>query len=52
MTMEIAAEYQGIDTDQGIWQYFQRHWKDFSGNGESLRVCAPSSQLDFDIQLG
>ena len=26
MTMEIVAEYQGIDTDQGIWQYFRRHW--------------------------
>jgi len=25
-TMEIVGEYQGIDTDQGIWQYFQRHW--------------------------
>jgi Transposase DDE domain len=26
ITMEIVAEYQGIDTDQGMWQYFQRHW--------------------------
>ncbi len=26
LTMEIVAEYQGIDTDQGIWQYFRRHW--------------------------
>lgn len=26
ITMEIVAEYQGIDADKGIWQYFRRHW--------------------------
>lgn len=26
MTMEIVAEYQGIDADSNIWQYFRRHW--------------------------
>jgi len=26
ITMEIVAEYQGIDTDQAIWRYFRRHW--------------------------
>jgi hypothetical protein len=26
ITMEVVAEYQGIDTDQAIWQYFRRHW--------------------------
>lgn len=26
ITMEIVAEYQGIDADQAIWQYFRRHW--------------------------
>jgi hypothetical protein len=26
ITIEIVGEYQGIDTDQGIWRYFQRHW--------------------------
>ena len=26
LTMEIVAEYQGIDTDKAIWQYFRRHW--------------------------
>ena len=25
LTMEIVAEYQGIDADQAIWQYFRRH---------------------------
>ena len=29
MAMEIIAEYQGIDSDKGIWQYFQRHWCDW-----------------------
>ena len=29
LTMEIVGEYQGIDTDKGIWQYFQRHWLDW-----------------------
>ncbi len=26
LTMEIVAEYQGMDADQAIWQYFRRHW--------------------------
>lgn len=26
LTMEIVAEYQGIDTDVGIWKYFRNHW--------------------------
>lgn len=26
ITMEIVAEYQGIDADQLIWKYFRRHW--------------------------
>ena len=26
LTMEIVAEYLGIDTDKGIWQYFHQHW--------------------------
>jgi hypothetical protein len=27
LTMEIVAEFQGIDEDKGIWQYFRRHWQ-------------------------
>jgi hypothetical protein len=27
IAMEIIAEYQGIDTDKGIWQYFKHHWR-------------------------
>ena len=26
ITMEIVAEFQGIDADKAIWQYFRRHW--------------------------
>jgi hypothetical protein len=29
MTMEIVAEYQGIDTDVGIWKYFRDHWQEW-----------------------
>jgi hypothetical protein len=29
ITMEIIGEYQGIDTDQGIWKYFREHWQPF-----------------------
>lgn len=27
IAMEIIAEYQGIDADKAIWQYFNRHWQ-------------------------
>jgi Transposase DDE domain len=27
LTMETVAEYQGIDQDKAIWQYFGRHWR-------------------------
>ena len=26
IAMKIVAEFQGIDTDKGIWQYFRHHW--------------------------
>jgi hypothetical protein len=26
MTMEIVAEFLGIDTDKGAWEYFTQHW--------------------------
>ena len=25
LTVEIVADYQGINADQAIWQYFRRH---------------------------
>ena len=27
LTMKIVAEYQGIDSDCGIWRYFRQHWQ-------------------------
>ncbi len=27
ITMEIVAEFQGIDTDKGAWEYFCNHWR-------------------------
>ncbi len=29
MTMEIVAEFLGIDTDKGAWEYFTQHWCDW-----------------------
>lgn len=26
ITMEIVGEFQGIETDKGIWSYFKGHW--------------------------
>ena len=26
LKMEIVGEYQGIEKDKGIWQYFRNHW--------------------------
>jgi hypothetical protein len=27
ITMEVVAEYLGLDTDKAIWQYFRQHWQ-------------------------
>ncbi len=27
ITMEVVAEFQGIDTDKGSWEYFCNHWR-------------------------
>ena len=26
IAMELVAEFQGIDTDKGTWEYFRNHW--------------------------
>ena len=26
LTMEIVAEFLGIDTEKGAWEYFRNHW--------------------------
>lgn len=32
IAMEVIAEFQGIDRDKTIWQYFSRHWRDWFPN--------------------
>jgi predicted nuclease of predicted toxin-antitoxin system len=32
IAMEIIAEYQGMDQDKTIWQYFRRHWQSWFPN--------------------
>lgn len=29
ITMEVIAEFLGIDTDKGAWEYFSQHWSDW-----------------------
>lgn len=29
ITMEVVAEFFGIDTDKGAWEYFCNHWRNF-----------------------
>lgn len=29
ITMEVIAEFLGIDTDKGAWEYFSNHWRDW-----------------------
>ncbi len=29
ITMEVTAEFLGIDTDKGAWEYFCNHWRDW-----------------------
>lgn len=35
ITMEIVAEFLGIDTDKGAWKYFYNHWKEWFPNMNS-----------------
>jgi IS5 family transposase len=32
IAMEVIAEFQGMDRDKTIWQYFSRHWRDWFPN--------------------
>lgn len=47
--MEIVGQYQGMNTDQGIWQYFRRHWLEwFPGLGSRsafVRQTANSGRI-------
>jgi hypothetical protein len=46
LTMEIVAEYQSIDTDKGMWQYFRRHWQPwFPGLGSRSTFVRQAANL-------
>jgi hypothetical protein len=46
ITMEIVAEYQGIDADKAIWQYFRRHWQAwFPGLGSRSTFVRQAANL-------
>jgi len=46
ITMEIVAEYQGIDTDKGMWQYFHRHWLEwFPRLGSRVTLARQAANL-------
>jgi hypothetical protein len=46
ITMETVAEYQGIDADKGIWQYFRRHWQSwFPGLGSRSTFVRQAANL-------
>jgi hypothetical protein len=32
LTMEIVAEFLGIDTEKGVWEYFRDHWHSWFPN--------------------
>jgi hypothetical protein len=54
MTMEVVAEFLGIDTDKGIWQYFRRHWQEWfphlSSRSAFVRQAANLVQYKAQLQ--
>lgn len=54
ITMEIVAEYLGISSDKGIWEYFRRHWQAwFPGLGSRssfVRQAAGLGQYKWQMQ--
>jgi len=46
ITMEIVSEYQGIDTDTGMWRYFRRHWLEwFPRLGSRVTLARQAANL-------
>ena len=46
ITMELVGEFQGIDTDQGIWRYFRGHWRAwFPGVGSRSQFAKQAANL-------
>lgn len=62
ITMEIIAEYSGIDTDKGTWEYFSNHWyswfpklgsrANFAKHAANLWVLKQKIQKELAEQLG
>jgi hypothetical protein len=46
ITMEIVAEFLGIDTDKGAWEYFRDHWSNwFPGLGSRANFAKQAANL-------
>jgi IS5 family transposase len=62
ITMEIVAEFSGIDTDKGAWEYFCNHWRalfpdigsraNFAKHAANLWVIKQNMQKELAKQLG
>lgn len=62
ITMEIVAEYQGIDTDKGAWKYFHDHWyswfpkigsqSNFAKHAANLWQIKQQIQKELALRLG
>lgn len=62
ITMEIVAEFLGIDTDKGAWEYFCHHWRDwfpqlgsrsnFAKHAANLWHVKQRIQKELALQLG
>jgi hypothetical protein len=46
ITMELVGEFQGVDTDVGIWRYFRGHWQPwFPGLGSRRQFAQQAANL-------
>lgn len=62
ITIEVVAEFLGIDTDKGAWEYFQQHWHtwfphlgsraNFAKHATNLWVIKQQLQESFADKLG
>lgn len=62
ITMEVVAEFLGIDTDKGAWEYFCNHWKEwfpkigsranFAKHAANLWCVTQQVQKELAKQLG
>ncbi len=62
ITLETVAEFLGIDTDKGAWEYFSNHWRDwfpklgsranFAKQAANLWVIKQRMQKEIAKQLG